>query len=214
MARNTRWSRTDETDTDQTDQTDQTWDGGADDQFSEATANFLTADADTSEGENVASHDQLITTDENADAEAQTDETAEKPKRTYTRHNVPEVSAEIAGAFEDVPEDEWPQTQPVVRGVRSDAQQIMDASVRVLKEKWENAGKPDAARSPRHRHIVNPEDVASVKRMLGKAATFNNVKIAYSPKATKDDGREVIVYTVSDKPPAKPATETASETAD
>lgn len=121
-----------------------------------------------------------------------------KAKRSYKRDPLAPVPLDILNSAEDVPEEEW-STRPLKSGpVRSDMQQVIDAKVKALHEKWTEAGKPDLAHSPRSLYRVGPEHAASIRRMLTSAG--NHLGITVKHDSTNDmQGRVAIVFTARDK---------------
>lgn len=106
---------------------------------------------------------------------------------------------------EEVPEDEW-ASHPLAAGpVRNEAQVAIDVLVAEAHKNWMEAGKPDVKRSPRKRMAVPPEHAAGVRFMLGQAAKLHGTKVHIQPASHRPDGREVIVFTATDKPERKTA---------
>jgi hypothetical protein len=133
----------------------------------------------------------------------ETQEIPDEGKARRKRDPLVEPDLDVLGLVEDVPEDEW-ESQPLVTtaAIRSEGQQVIDRQVAALKEQWEAAGKPvpNPRKSPRSRRVVKPEHAPALRRMLGLAATFNKVGIAYFDTGHDKDGNEVIVYTVREAP--------------
>jgi hypothetical protein len=124
-----------------------------------------------------------------------------KPKRTrrkYERKVIKEITDLDALDAEDVPEEEW-ESHPLTDtgAIRSPAQMKIDAQVKSLFDEWVEKGRPDARHSPRKRLKVSPEDAPAIRFLIGQAGKLHDVLPKFSPVAHDQDGREVVVYSVS-----------------
>ena len=79
---------------------------------------------------------------------------------------------------------------------RDETQLRLDAEVKDLLDKWNEAGNPTRSRSPRKRIRTAPEHVASINRMLGRSARLHGVAVTRDPVRHDSEGRATIVYTV------------------
>jgi hypothetical protein len=116
-------------------------------------------------------------------------------------------------AFEEVPEDEW-GTHPLSEGpAPREAFQIQfDDRVKALHTKWVEAGRPVIRNAPRDRIAISQEYAPAVRKALQSAGTLHKFLVKVQPPVNQPDGRQVIVFTVMDKPkPEKAKTETKPE---
>jgi hypothetical protein len=113
------------------------------------------------------------------------------------------VPLDLLGESEDVPEEEWTEVPLSVPEERDAAQLVIDKEVKDAYDKWVAAGKPHAVKSPRKRRLANPEHAPAIRQMIGKAARLHKVTAVLSKPSFNADGKEIIVFSVRDKAPAR-----------
>lgn len=121
--------------------------------------------------------------------------------------DLPELKADDLLVDEDVPEDEWasmPSGGTPAATERSEIQLKFDNDVKAVHNAWVEAGKPAAKLSPRKRYVVKPEMDNTTRAMLTRAGAINKLRVIPILKSHTPDGKVSIVYTVHDRPPAKP----------
>lgn len=120
-------------------------------------------------------------------------ESAEKPKKAYTKIDDAPASSLVS---EDVSDDEL---VPFRSRERTPEQQIVDADVVQLHNTWVERGRPSLSGSPAKRYIVPPEHVAGVRKMLQRADRFVDVHVKIAPTVDHISGGKIVQFTARDR---------------
>jgi len=104
------------------------------------------------------------------------------------------------------------QTKPVVASrERDNTQKALDGAFKAKHDAWVKAGKPDAVKAASnqevtHRLTVAKTDVAVLKGMIRRAATFNKAGVTFYQDVKNGDGATTVKYVPQAAPAPKAKT--------